>query len=181
MSDLVAPDHTSPELNRRWYAVQTQPHREQRAALNLARQEFRVFLPLHRKTVRHARRFREACAPFFPRYLFVQLDIGRDRWRSVNGTYGVSQILSDGQKPRPVPAGIVEEMQAAADQLGLVRLDSRLLPGQRVRIMAGPLSGLVGELVALDENQRVKVLLDFLGKRTLVAVAAERVRLMPAA
>ena len=181
MSDLIDADDNSLELNRRWYAVQTQPHREQRAALHLARQKFPVFLPLHRKTVRHARQFREACAPFFPRYLFVQLDLGRDRWRSVNGTYGVSQILTDGQRPRPVQAGIVEEMQAVTDELGLLSLDSRLLPGQQVRIMAGPLSGLIGELVALDENQRVKVFLDFLGKQTLVAVASERVRLMPAA
>ena len=49
-----------------------------------------------------------------------------------------------------------------------------------MRIVRGPLSGLIGKLAALDENQRVKVLLDILGKDTLVAIDAARVGLVPA-
>src|SRR2546425_10203415 len=75
----------------RWYAVHTLPQREAYAQGHLRNQRFATFLPKRRKTVRHARKLRAIEAAFFPRYLFVVLDLARDQWRSVNGTYGVSR------------------------------------------------------------------------------------------
>ncbi len=73
----------------RWYAVRTQPNQEARAEHQLQRQGFATFLPRIGKSVRHARKLRQVRAPLFPGYLFVQLDLTRDRWRAVNSTYGV--------------------------------------------------------------------------------------------
>jgi len=181
MSDLPLSEDYNRELGARWYAVHTQPHREMRAATNLKNQDFSVFLPRHRKTVRHARQFRTLEAPLFPRYLFVRLAIGRDRWRCVNSTHGVSQLIMEGEAPKPVPPGVVDEMQAIAEPSGLLALDPRLRPGQQVRITTGPFTGLVGKLLTLDDNQRVNVLLNILGTPTRVAVAAQRIGLLPAA
>ena len=164
----------------RWYVAQAQPHREKRADFHLRQQGFSTFLPLHQKTVRHARQFRTVQAPFFPRYLFVRLDIGRDRWRSVNGTFGVSSLIMEGELPKPVPRGAVESMMAMADEAGLISVTPQLSLGDTVRVIRGPFSGLVGRLAALEDNQRVKVLLDILGKETLVAIDAARVGLVPA-
>lgn len=164
----------------RWYVAQTQPHREKRADMQLKQQGFVSFLPLHQKTIRHARQFRTVHAPFFPRYLFVNLDLERDRWRSVNGTFGVSCMIMEGERPKPVPQGVVEGMMATASADGLISVMPRLSLGDTVRIVRGPFSGLVGKLAALDESQRVKVLLDILGKDTLVAIDAARVGLVPA-
>src|SRR5271163_3401837 len=73
----------------RWFVAQTLRHREQLARLHLGAQGFRSFLPRFHKTVRHARSLREVIAPVFPGYVFVVLDLERDRWRSINGTFGV--------------------------------------------------------------------------------------------
>src|SRR5258708_5439855 len=70
----------------RWYAVHTLPHSERRAQIQLRNQEFRTFLPQRLKTVRHARKSRTVHAPYFPRYLFVALNLSKHQWRSVNGT-----------------------------------------------------------------------------------------------
>lgn len=180
MSDQTPHGGNNQNSRARWYVVQAQPHREKRADFHLRQQGFQAFLPLHQKTIRHARQFRTVHAPFFPRYLFVRLDLGRDRWRSVNGTFGVSSLIMEGELPAPVPPGVVESMLATADPTGLVSTTPRLSVGDTVRIVRGPLSGLIGELAALDDNQRVKVLLDILGKDTLVAVDAARVGLVPA-
>src|SRR5687768_12928093 len=59
----------------RWYVVFTQPNREFHAQMQLAAQGFRSFVPRYRKTVRHARKLKTVSAPFFPRYLFVALDL----------------------------------------------------------------------------------------------------------
>ncbi len=181
MPNRSLPREYNRELIPRWYAVHTRPHHETRAAANLKSQGFGVFLPLHRKTVRHARQFRTVAAPLFPRYLFVRLAVGHDRWRCVNSTHGVSHLIMEGEVPKPVPPGVIDEMQAMADAAGLLALDPRLRPGQQVRIVTGPFTGLVGSLLALDDNQRVNVLLNILGTPKRVAVAAHRIGLVPAA
>jgi len=179
MSGIFSADGDNRELIPRWYAVFTQPHRETRAATHLRYQGFRTFLPLHRKTVRHARQFRTIRAPFLPRYLFVELTIGRDRWRSVNGTFGVTSLIMEHDRPKPVPFGVVEALAERVDAAGMLSMDPRLVPGQTVRIVTGPFAGLVGKLAALSERDRVNVLLDIMGRR--VAVAATRVGLVSAA
>ncbi len=87
----------------------------------------------------------------------------------------------DGETPRSVPTGVVEELQAMVDELGLLSLDPRLQSGQQIRIVTGPFSGFVGKLASLDSHERVKVLLDILGTQTMVTVAASRVGLVSAA
>ena len=83
--------------------VRTQPHRETQATRQLDNQKFRVFVPRILKSRRHARKFETIRAPLFPRYIFIALDLGRDRWRSVNGTLGVDRLLTRGGEPEPVP------------------------------------------------------------------------------
>ncbi len=75
--------------NMRWYVVHTQPRREFCAKAQLEGQGFRVFLPKRPRTIRHARKIANVEAAFFPRYLFVELDLTRHPWRRVNGTFGV--------------------------------------------------------------------------------------------
>ncbi len=74
--------------NERWFLAHTQPKSELKAGLHLGAQGFRTYLPQIEKTVRHARQLRTVQAPLFPRYLFVILDLDRDRWLSVRSTVG---------------------------------------------------------------------------------------------
>src|SRR5262244_81166 len=94
----------------RWYAVHTLPFAEARAERHLQRQEFRTFQPKRHKTIRHSRKLSTVEAPFFPRYLFIVLDLSRHQWRSVNGTIGVSRLVMRGDQPHPVPPGVVEAL-----------------------------------------------------------------------
>jgi hypothetical protein len=89
----------------RWFVAQTLCHREQLARLHLGAQGFRSFLPRFHKTVRHARSLREVIAPVFPGYILVVLNPERDRWRSINGTFGAARLVSAHQRPMPVPRG----------------------------------------------------------------------------
>lgn len=162
----------------RWCVVYTQPHRELRASAHLRNQGFRTFLPLHRKTVRHARQFRTALSPLFPRYMFVSIEVGVDQWSKIRGTFGVSHLMMDGDRPRSVPHGVVESLLDLSDSGGVISLGPAMMPGQMVRVATGPFAGLVGKLSALDDDGRVKILLDVLGAEVLVS--AQRVGLVPA-
>jgi transcription elongation factor/antiterminator RfaH len=163
----------------RWFLVHTQPKSEAKAELHLGAQGFTTYLPRIQKTVRHARRLRSVRAPLFPRYLFLALDLERDRWSPVRSTVGVSCLFTsrDGQ-PVPVPYGVVERLIEQANG-GLTRLDGDLVQGQRVRILSGPFADFVGTLERLNEAGRVQVLLRMMG--SAVPITLDRWALLPAA
>ena len=154
----------------RWYVARTHPQRELYAARQLSNQGFRTFVPCHWKNRRHARRVETISAPLFPRYIFVVVDRTRDRWRSINGTLGVDRLLMYGGEPQAVPVGVVENLIAAADTQGNIRFDFHLKEGQKVKVMAGPFAEFVGQLERLDDNGRVRVLLEILGGKVRVAL-----------
>jgi transcriptional antiterminator RfaH len=160
---VVEGDAVAGNDRTRWYAVHTQPNREFRAKNQLENQGFEVFLPKRLKTIRHARRLTSLPAPFFPRYLFIRLDLARHRWRSVNGTFGVASLVMLGEMPRPVPHGIVEAMIASVDAAGLLCLEQNLMVGAQVRLAAGPFAEKLGILDRLDDSGRVRVLLEIMG------------------
>ena len=162
----------------RWHVVRSQPHRELLASQQLENQGFRVFLPRYFKSRRHARKFETVLAPLFPRYLFVILDLTRDRWRSVNGTYGVDRLLMRAGEPEPVPRGLVEQLIEVAREDGAVRFSPTLHEGQTIRVTAGPFAQLVGKLEHLDDQGRVRVLLEIMGGTVPVVVPESSV--MPA-
>jgi transcription elongation factor/antiterminator RfaH len=162
----------------RWYAVNLRPQAERVALANLQRQGFTPFLPQRLKTIRHARQFRTVMAPLFPGYLFVSLDLTRDRWRSVNGTMGVVSLVMSGGEPRPVPRGVVEALVELSRDAGVVRFDHDLQVGQRIKMIAGPFADQLGTLDRLDDQGRVRVLLDMMG--SVVPVAALAAQLAPA-
>lgn len=152
----------------RWYVVHTLPLAELRAQGHLKNQGFQTFLPKRFKTVRHARTSRTVEAPFFPRYLFVILDLAQQPWRRVNGTIGVSRLVMQGDQPQPVPHGIVETLVTSADSQGILQLRQHLRVGEPVRLMAGAFAEQLAILDELDDSGRVRVLLDILGRKVSV-------------
>lgn len=158
----------------RWYVVHARPAKEALARDNLERQGFAVFLPQIARTVRHARRTTEVLRPLFPRYLFVSFDVGRDRWHAVRGTLGVSALLMDGERPRPAPVGLVEDLVAtdAAGRAG----ELPLAPGAEVRFQRGPFAEQIGRIVEMSDVERVRVLMEILGSTREVDVDARTLR-----
>jgi transcription elongation factor/antiterminator RfaH len=166
------------EEDERWFLAHTLSKSERKAEMHLRAQGFRTYLPQIDKTVRHARQFRRVRAALFPGYMFLILDLSRDRWLSVRSTVGVSSLFTCEGRPVPVPAGIVEGIIEYSDG-NLTSLDAGLTKGQSVRIVSGPFAGLVGTLDRLDGAGRTRVLLDIMGKA--IPVGLPRIALSPAA
>jgi transcriptional antiterminator RfaH len=151
------------------------PFAEARAEGQLHRQGFRTFHPKRNKTVRHARRLRTVEAPYFPRYLFIVLDLARHQWRSVNGTFGVSRLVMRGDQPQPVPRGVVEALIGATDARGILQFAEKLQVGGSVRLMAGAFAEQLAILDELDDSGRVRVLLDILGRQVAISTGANNI------
>jgi len=156
---------------KEWYVVHTQPNSEAKATFNLKRQNFDVYLPLFRRKRRHAGRVELVPRPFFPRYLFVSIDPEHDRWRSVNGTFGVRHIITQGNQPVPVPVSVVGSLKCMEDSFGFIApAPPSFIPGQRVEIREGPMAMHIGLFCRMSEKERVVLLLDILGQQVTVTI-----------
>ena len=155
----------------RWYVVHAKPNSEVRAALNLDRQGFEAYLPLYLGQRRHARRTERVAKPLFPRYLFVRLDLDRDPWRAVNGTFGVSHLVAVNGMPAPVPDSVVEVTRQRENNEGYVRLGfTPFRSGERLEILEGPMTAHKGLFQHMQDSDRIVLLLNLLGRPVRVTV-----------
>ena len=138
-----------------WFVAYTKPQQEARAAVELANQDFRVFLPVM------------FSKPMFPRYIFVQFDRDRDPWGKIKSTRGCIDLLKDGFLPSIVPQAVIETIMAFRPPESAAQTQTQFTLGDTVQITNGPLAGLQGLFVA-DRKARVMALLEICGKRVEV-------------
>ena len=161
----------------RWYVAQTKPRAEALALTHLGNQNFSAFSPMRTRVRRLRGRTIHARTSFFPGYVFVRLDLERQRWRSVNGTIGVTRLVGFGERnhgqPAPLPPGLVERLQELSGADGELRFEEQFSPGDTVRIMGGPFDQLIGTLESAGDLERVTILLDILSKETRVRLSRD--------
>jgi transcriptional antiterminator RfaH len=159
----------------RWYVVQTNANSESKAAANLCRRGFFVYLPRYLKRRSHARKVDVVARPLFPRYLFVAIDVASQRWRSIQSTLGVSHLICQGEGPVAVDDSVISALKAREDAAGFVRFARRTAfsPGDQVRIVEGAFADSLALVEGANDHDRVAVLLDFLGRKVRVLVGAD--------
>jgi transcriptional antiterminator RfaH len=159
-----------------WYVVQTQVNGEAKAAQNLLRQGYEIYLPRYLKRRRHARKTDFVARPLFPRYMFVAIDMATQRWRSIQSTFGVARLVCNGDDPASVPDGVVSALKAREDA-GFVKMDMRpaFSPGDKVRVLAGVFMDNAGLFNGMADRDRVSILLDMLGRKVRVLLDADMV------
>ena len=157
---------------RQWYVVHCRVNSEQRAEINLQRQDYEVWLPMYRKTRRHARRVESVLRPLFPRYLFVRLDVLSQPWRPILSTFGVHTMVSGAEGPRAIGDDIIQALRARADADGVFEIArSAIKPGDQVRVQGGPMADLEGIFQTELDSDRVLILLKLMGREVRVSVA----------
>ena len=163
---------------KRWFVVYTKAAQERIAEINLKKQGFETYLPRLALRKKSAGRAISAVVPMFSRYLFVRLDLDAMPWRSVNGTFGVSNLVSFGERPAPVADAVVTEIMQRHDEDGVVRLSAQdvFTPGEKVEIEDGPLAEIKGLFTTASAKERVIVLMSMLGRDVPVRISPDRLR-----
>jgi len=131
-------------------------------------QGVKVFAPqirFRRATRRGPVWFAEA---LFPGYVFAHFYFP-DFHRRVGYTPGISSFVHFGKTIASIEDSIMEELRERAGCNEIIILNSELKPDDTVEIAAGPFRGLTAVVTQpMPSRERVKVLLEFLG-RNLVA------------
>jgi transcription antitermination factor NusG len=159
------------ECSPNWFAAYTNSHHEKRVAGHFGERQITSFLPLY--SARH--RWRNRCEmklelPLFPNYVFVRID-PQERVRVLE-VPGVLSLVGFGRNLAPLPDFEIEALRAG---LGQRKIEPHpyLVIGERVRIKAGPLTGMEGVLVRKKNNFRVVLALDVIMQCVAVEVDAD--------
>lgn len=162
---------------RRWYAVHTHARAEEKAAFHLRRQGFEVYFPRLERTRRHARRVEPVLRPMFPRYLFTPLDVDAQPWHAINGTFGVMYLVGRGERPTPLPEGLVDALMQRESEAGVVTIPVPAFnKGEALVLEEGPFRDLVARFETMVDKERITVLLDLLGREVRVSAHHNAVR-----
>jgi transcriptional antiterminator RfaH len=115
---------------------------------------------------------------FFPSYLFVAGDFQRVPLSAIDCTPGVVRVVRFQDEPRAVADEVLHQLRVRIDAINAAGglPIHQFHAGDPVRITSGPLQGLEGVFDgSLSANERVTVLLCFLGGERRVVVDVEAV------
>ncbi len=155
-----------------WYVLQLRPGGLKAALVNLARQGFETLMPHIEITRRSAHGLSQIRQPLFPGYLFFSAQNREINWTSVRSTRGVSRILThSGNTPSRLPHELVRELLSATANNGDLHDFSDLEEGDLVSIINGPMVGLTARIASLGEIDRIRLLIEIMGRSVPVNAA----------
>jgi transcriptional antiterminator RfaH len=159
-----------------WFCLKAEPKREHLAATAL-RRRFAIECLSPRLRFRKLTRrgpvwFVEA---MFPGYLFAKF-VYSTQHRAVESSHGVRGIVRFGDRLATLPDDTIIALQSKAGTEEVVTVDSSLKIGQPVQLIEGPFQGLEVVITQLlPARERIRVLLEFLGRSLEMEVPAEKV------
>ena len=150
----------------KWYCLRSQPKHEHIAAAHLRLlEEVTVFCP----RIRFKRATRQGIVwvteAMFPGYLFARFELA-SMHRQVRYAHGVSAIVCFADRYPTVDEQALLQLRDYTDVAGVKELNYSLSQGDNVRIVEGAFVGLDAVITqVLPARERVKILLDFLGRK----------------
>jgi transcriptional antiterminator RfaH len=167
----------NPYFTEAWYCARTKPKHEHIAAANLERNlGLEVFDPRLRIERATRRGLVRSVEPLFPGYVFVRC--AEAAFGDIRYVTGISSLVHFGQRIPAVPDTVIEELKACFEAAEPLAVEDRLFPGAEVFVADGAFRGFQAIVLRnLPAKRRVQILLDILGRPTLVEVDRQSVTL----
>lgn len=153
-----------------WYAIYTRHQHEKTVAESLSKNGIEVFLPQYGVTRQWKDRKKHLLMPLFPSYVFLRG--GLDRRTKILSTPGVYFFVGNGGQPAAIQETEIEAIRIAVSSGLSVEPYPFLQCGDRVRVKAGPLTGIEGILIRRKGSFRLILSAELLQKSMAVEVDA---------
>ena len=160
-----------------WHALYTRDRHEKAVAKILSGKGFEVFLPLYLAVHRWKDRDKQLSLPLFPCYVFIHG--GAMRHLDIVTTSGVHGFVEWGGIPAAIPDQEIEQVRQVVTRCTQVEPHPYLKCGDRVRVKAGPLTGIEGILVRKKNLYRLVLSVELLEKSVALEVDASIVERIP--
>ena len=113
---------------------------------------------------------REVERKVFPCYVLVKMILTDDSWYVVRNVRGCTGFVGPGSKPIPLTEKEAAALGVDADKKP-ASVEVNFKAGDKVKITAGPMEGIVGEVESIDtENMTVDVKVSMFGRETSAAL-----------
>lgn len=155
---------------KKWLVFYTKSRAEKKTLELLLKFGFEAWLPTHKVLRQWSDRKKKVEVPLFNSYIFVKdieaniseiLKVPGISWNiRHNGTPAILRTAEQETIKRFIDTGLTLAIQATQE----------LAQGQEVKVMDGPLKGLVGEVEATYNEDKLYVTIESLGQQILVSI-----------
>ena len=166
---------------KQWYVVNTYSGHENKVkeklemranSMDIKDYIFRIIVPEEKVLVTDKNGVeKEKIKKLFPGYILVEMVMSDEAWYAVRNTPGVTGFIgSSGKGAKPTPLQ-PQEIDRILVNMGISRVDAEkdLEIGDKIKIVDGPVSGMLGKVESIDEEQKiVNAIVDLFGQETTV-------------
>ena len=162
-------------MDKQWYVVNTYSGHEKKVkeklemraeSMDMKDYIFRVVVPEQTEVEVKDGVQKEKTKKLFPGYILVEMVMSDEAWYVVRNTPGVTGFIgSSGKGAKPTPLQPYE-------------VDKELEVGAKVKIIAGPFTGMYGTIEEVDkDNQKLTLNVDLFGQETSVETEISQVEM----
>ena len=151
--------------SKRWYVALVRMHHEKKVSEYLNKVGIENFVPVQKEIHQWSDRRKLVESVLLPMMVFVHAD-PRERMEVLNFTTVSRYMVMRGEStPAVIPDDQMARFRFMLDysEEAICMNSSPLARGEKVRVVKGPLTGLVGELVNVDGKSKIAVRLNMLG------------------
>jgi len=160
-----------------WVVVRAKPQMERTAEEEISARGMVAYCPVYQYEFKHHRQKKWIVRPYplFRGYLFMRAD--NINWYKLTRCKAVHSILrSVGGEPIGLAAPVVDEIRARqeAGDFDMLRVHGELVkPGQKVKVLEGPLAGLESVVDTVRNPRAVNILVSIFGRQVETTVPLE--------
>jgi transcription elongation factor/antiterminator RfaH len=159
------------DVSKHWYVLYLRSRYEKKVYEDLGKKEVETFLPLIEEVHTWSDRKKKVMEPLFRGYVFIKTDL-RDK-ETILMTNGVVRFVGINQMPSSIPESQIDWLRQIVNKSIQVQREQYLNVGERVKIIAGQLTGVEGIVHRMHGISRVVVSIAAIERAVSVQVPTE--------
>jgi len=159
------PTNTIKPEERKWYVAYVRLFHERKTAERLAAMGIESFVPVREEIHQWSQRKKKVMRVLIPQMIFIHAT-QKERMEALTlASISHYMVLRGEHTPAIIPDRQMQQFMFMVDYSTetIEMFTSPLEPGQSIKVIKGPLSGMEGELIEIDGKSKVVVRLDLLG------------------
>lgn len=167
---IFAPHSLNMISLKHWYAVYTKSRQEKALMERLTEAGIEAYVPLQKAVRQWSDRKKLVELPLIRSYCFVKIE-PRQQYDVLNTPGAVRYVWFSG-KPAPIPDRQIDMLRViTGTDVPVDTVTGSFQPGNRVRVIAGPLTGIEGELIRIAGRNRVVIRIEHLDQALALTIS----------